>query len=276
MFAQGISTTVVSATYIGAQGVTHTATPCSVQTSTQINCLSAVGIDVNHKWTVVVAGQSSAQSAVFTSYIAPAVTAVSTSPSLLVTNGGALLTITGTNFGPTASNPVTVTYGSFSASACTVTVANTQITCTSVPGIGTNLRITVATSQQTSVLSPSNVFFSYAAPTVTNVASSPAQLPTLGAQLFTVTGTNFGDGSVMPVVQYGSYTATGCPMTTKYSVLTCYSAPGLGAASLTWVLTIGGQSTTQTTWASTYIAPSISGVTAPTLNTAGGDSLVSE
>lgn len=76
---------------------------CSVFTdNTQLQCTTAPGAAANLIWSVVVAGQVSAQPT--TSYEVPAVVSVTDAAGAPVTaaavNGGTVLYITGTGFGP--------------------------------------------------------------------------------------------------------------------------------------------------------------------------------
>jgi len=129
------------------------------KTARTILCTPSAGVGVGHYWTLFVGGQvakgslvdaRSPTSAAYrygpTYYRSPAISAIYVSHSTLATIGGDTVVITGTNFGPVdIQNVVHATYentalsslarGPFTASSCSVTVAHTQITCTSVPGV---------------------------------------------------------------------------------------------------------------------------------------------
>ncbi|MEI9901440.1 MAG: IPT/TIG domain-containing protein [Hyphomicrobium sp.] len=153
-----------------------------------------------------------------------------------------------------------------------MTQANTEIKCNSIAGIGTNHRLTVSTSDQPSALSDPSVVLSYAPPTITGATSIPSilQLPAAGSRQITIGGTNFGDGTTVPTVAYGPYTAIGCSVTSAHVQIKCNNIIGVGANHIISV-SIGGQTSAQTTFVASYLAPSISSVTSSTsLSTSGG------
>ncbi|MEI9901441.1 MAG: IPT/TIG domain-containing protein [Hyphomicrobium sp.] len=153
-----------------------------------------------------------------------------------------------------------------------MTQANTEIKCNSIAGIGTNHRLTVSTSDQPSALSDPSVVLSYAPPTITGATSIPSilQLPAAGSRQITIGGTNFGDGTTVPTVAYGPYPATGCSVTSAHVQIKCNNIIGVGTNHIITV-SIGGQTSAQTTFVASYLAPSISSVTSSTsLSTSGG------
>ena len=135
---------------------------------------------------VLLAGRSaqSSASAVVTSFSGAGAVNAST-------DGGDPVVLTGSNF---ASTPFlgAVTYGpggvGFTARNCTITVAGTQISCTTAPGTGRALQWVVTVSNQSSA--PSAATTSYALPTLLSVP--PASGPTADGIIVTLTGTNLG------------------------------------------------------------------------------------
>lgn len=122
-----------------------TATDCNVTVqSTRIVCSTVPGVGANHKWTVTVAGQTSAASVNTTSYAPPVVSGFS-GLTEFSTVGGTGVTITGSNFGAQGTN-VTATYGpssnvlAYTAFNCSVLVAHTTVLCHTVEGRGTSMQ----------------------------------------------------------------------------------------------------------------------------------------
>jgi hypothetical protein len=154
------------------------------------------------------------------------------------THGGTTITLTGTNFGPATGPAVVVTYGvtgtRYAASGCAVLVPNTQIQCTSLPGIGAHLAWKVRVGGQLSALSVSQT--SYTVPNITSLTifGGASSMPTVGGTIVTVNGTNFGPLAFDPVnATYGvigtEYAATSCVVTVGHVTMRCYSVTGIGA-----------------------------------------------
>jgi hypothetical protein len=157
---------------------------------TTVTCLSAQGVGSGLPWTLTVGGQAAASTiANSLTYGLPVITGVTAgsagvNPQSLDTYGHELLTISGYNFGPAsigASTTVTsplygitvqyggasgslLTFGVFSAAApapCTQStsglLAHSQITCTSVPWVGTGHRVSLKVAALASSIWPTNV-----------------------------------------------------------------------------------------------------------------------
>ena len=93
-----VGTFTVSATYGDLRGGPNfSATQCTVLSSSAVSCYSAVGYGTNLQWTVTVAGVTSLASgpSLVTSYSAPNVVSANVSNSLLSTQGGELVVLTG-------------------------------------------------------------------------------------------------------------------------------------------------------------------------------------
>lgn len=292
---------VPSATY-GAGGTGFSigsgASACRITTDhTEVTCRTVAGVGTGHAWILTITDQASAVSSDTSSYAAPAITGLSVqsgSLSALPTSGGTDVVISGTNFGTTAigASP-TATYGADGTgnsvptgdSGCRVTTAHTEITCRSVAGVGTSHQWIVRVGGQDSA--PSTDLTSYARPSVTAVAVSGAvTLSTSGGTDVVISGENFGaDGVAVPSATYGSSGtgfsiatgASGCRVTVDHTEITCRTVVGVGA-SLSFILTTGGQTSDPSSDTVSYGLPTISSFSAPggehSLTTAGGTDVV--
>jgi hypothetical protein len=162
--------------------------PCSIvfgqRSSTQLSCTLPAGRGLINALVFSVSGQYATQSFNFF-YDPPAISSVS--PSRAVTQGGTLLTLTGTSFDTSG----VVTVGNKTCSI--ITYSHTSITCTMPAGQGV-VPLIVATigGQNTST------FFTYSSPAISSV--SPTLISTSG-RVVTITGSNFG--TIVPVVTVG-------------------------------------------------------------------------
>jgi hypothetical protein len=195
--------------------------------------------------------------------------------------GGEVVIVSGTNFGPMGSVDMVVQYGSggrvFTATNCsalgpaqsTVGGANQQVQCVTAPGVGKDLNWTVSAKGQRSApfrLSGPVVGVSasqYRAPAVTSVVPSVSPLTTLGEQAVTVVGTNFGPSGSGVVVTYGPaseqgrrYTAKDCVMNTSQAhvALTCSTSSGVGSRHV-WRVTVGEQESAPSSDWTEYAVP---------------------
>lgn len=193
------------------------------------------------------------------------------------TQGGSMVTITGSNFGPIAANNIiTAKYGPTASeftSSCMMTVPHSQVVCTSVAGVGAGLSWVVQVAGQNSAPQGGS---KYANPSISSL-SGAMSMQTSGGESVTLTGVNFGSTSSVVTVRYRSasspeYTASGCVVTQAHTVVRCTTVPGYGT-DLAWELTVGGQTSTPS-WAKTsYLQPVIDSVSGPgsfRANTDGG------
>eukprot|EP00163_Fabomonas_tropica_P033242 TRINITY_DN863_c0_g1_i5.p1 TRINITY_DN863_c0_g1~~TRINITY_DN863_c0_g1_i5.p1 ORF type:complete len:6170 (-),score=768.16 TRINITY_DN863_c0_g1_i5:895-19404(-) len=133
--------------------------------------------------------QSGSTAAIFT-YNAP--TVASLSPDTGDADGGDVIQITGTNYGP----PGTPVAASISGTACTTATitGDTTMDCTVPPGIGVlhDIQVTVPdlANKQVSAPAPGQDLFTYDRPLVTGV--NPNEQPGSGGATITVLGKNFG------------------------------------------------------------------------------------
>jgi hypothetical protein len=164
--------------------VTYPAAACTVTVPhTQITCSTTEGAGATLGWKLVLDGQASTSPS--TSYNVPVVNTITyAAGGAAVTaanvNGGDVVLLTGSFFGPTSYNgsgPLVqrVWYGlsgtEFVASNWTA-LGQTQIRVTLQPGVGVGLRFTVEVADQTS--GPSVGTFSYAVPQILQIAPSRA------------------------------------------------------------------------------------------------------
>jgi VCBS repeat-containing protein len=292
---------------------TFTASGCAVTVAhTAAACISSPAVGAGHRLRITVAGQSSDVSlpSVSLAYRAPRITAISgQGSSKAATEGGQSVLLTGDFFGPTT--PATldgiplptalvpaVRYGrtgtnasaafaaTFPASSlryaavnCRVTSDHTQVTCTTAPGTGKDLRweLTIA-DQSTGIFlgGTSN----YAAPVVAQYTGAGASSAlTSGGEEVLIDGFNFGPvGSPLDSATYGQdgrdFSASSCSIVTPHTRLRCLTSVGAGAA-LRWIVTVDGQeSSTPTTDYGVPVILSVSGPGAVDASTDGGDVVV--
>lgn len=192
--------------------------------------------------------------------------------------------INGTNLGPagTSGTNVAVSYSRnaadptepvFTATGCSVVVAHTSVVCTSAPGAGTQLLVTLVIGGQSSG-TPSLAMgaLAYQPPTMISLSgrgTSMAETP--GGQSVFITGTQFGPVSVINAASgamspplsasYGymsdgtlRYTAASCAVTVANTIISCLTAPGVGK-NLVWQVTVFGQTSARLTTHETSYAP---------------------
>jgi hypothetical protein len=300
---------------------------------TSLTCSMPAGVGSSLAWTLSVGAQATdcplATCATLLNYAAPNITGVlggagaggPVNTSRLDTVGGQAIVILGTNFGPssivwrqdgsthaTLSDPlygVVAKYGGAAGNllafaGCTQAAgsAHTQLTCSTVSGVGAQHRVSLTVGGQPANQAPAGAFvpifvwppaagldgLSYLPPELLSVAPS-AGFVTNGGSLFVVTGRYFGPpGTVPDFVSYGKaanpsyYSAASCAVTTQTpssSTLTCATAPGVGAG-LALSLSIGLQraSVAGAPLTLTYAPPQIfkfSGAGAANANTLGNE-----
>ena len=202
----------------------------SDSTKDQIVCSVIAGAGKNLPLTVTVSGQIS-PSFPFT-YDAPVLTAATMYAS--ATGGGATVTLTGKNFGPSGLGTATL-----GGRACTPTSngwTHTQIACALPAGQGVGLVYMVSRASEDATLT--SPVFNYNPPTLTSI--SPSSVPTAGAIPITLTGTNFGLlGSATVYVQDQSALAPtnrSCSVTFQtHTQIVCSAPMGYRAAVTTTV-----------------------------------------
>ncbi|WP_394663379.1 putative Ig domain-containing protein [uncultured Sphingomonas sp.] len=214
-YSVSFGATTVPATYASATTLTAT-TPAGTGTAT-------VGV------TDTTTGQASTGSVNYT-FAAPTVTALS------VTSGPAnaprTVTITGTNFTPTA----TVSIGGTAATGVSYTSA-TQLSATLPAKAAGTYDVQVTTGSVTSATGPASQYSYIAAPTVTS--ATPNSGSTTGGTSVTITGTALTGASA---VTFGGNAATSFTVTGDTQITATTPAGSAGAVAVA-VTTPGGTAT---------------------------------
>ena len=204
---------------------TATCTVNNVGTAnTQLDCTTGPGYGSNHVWNITVTtdtnsneieGWATSKLSHSTSYTTPVISSIampsSTSyacspntiplQSCIPTNGEHAIVLTGTDMGP-ADLALEGYYGpigvGYCAKNCRVTTANTEVTCTTIEGIGQNhnWRLEIINHAWSGAASAATVTTSYAVPTVTNIVvgslSGGTIMSTWGDESIVIEGTNLG------------------------------------------------------------------------------------
>jgi len=246
---------------------------------TEVTCRTAPGIGRDYTWTLHVGGRASVfdgstmPDGAFrvSSYMRPVVMAVG-GPGAFggATEGGQEVYITGREFGPRTpvdSDDVRAWYGADpldpatrrEAGGCRVSVANLQITCTTVPGTGKDHSWYVEVGEQPSNVNDAKTF--YAPPVLTTFRGPGATFAaTPGEELVIIEGKQFGPADPNPIdyATYGingnDYQATNCSVTVDHVEIMCTTAAGAGAG-LKWIVYIDGQASGVPT--TNYAPPSV-------------------
>ena len=231
---------------------TKVATSCNVSVShTAIECIAAEGVGGDLAFTAMVGFQASPASAARIGYTAPAITGLlggtDVDLSNLLTVGGEVITVTGTDFGPLSPNPcaadsacneVSMAYGltmnalvGATAQNCTVTVSHTEMTCTSSAGVGKGLQVKATVGGQEGAAAPGNLNVSYHRPVINEM--TPLAGTSLGGVLVTLTGEYFGnDDAAISVLMNGSYAGVVSTSETEIVARLNVSAPGVHIISV--------------------------------------------
>jgi hypothetical protein len=279
--------------YFGTTGVVTVITygpymslPCTtIVADTKMSCPSVIGVGINYGISVVIDTVTYSQSPttasdLLVSYSRPVITNVTTTNDVpLSTTGGTIITIKGNSMG-TAGLDVVVRYfyglvsTMLTATNCIVTVDDTEVQCTTQPGVGTNLIFNLTMAGQSSIRFGSNV--SYALHDVTSISSTSGGegMSIMGGTYAVLTGTGFGPSGY----ESSYYSATYGPTSTQFgpipclvlndNTIKCKTAAGIGSGHL-WRLTIAERTIDVAPSLMTfYELPSITSV-APDLSTNG-------
>ena len=253
------------------------ATQCTVTVAhTQISCLSAPGSGAALVWKVVVGAQASnATSNLTTSYMPPSVSLYSGPGVTAATIGGQVVNITGNNFGPFGSPLTSVTYGRtgtefIATPSCALTVAHTQITCSTTVGAGAGMTWTVTVDGQRSI-APTTA---YLAPVITSFSGAGAvNASTDGGDLVVITGQYFSTQQFLGAVTYGlggaQFVAQNCTVTVPHTQISCRTVAGTGRA-LQWVVTVGNQTSARSATFTSYAIPTLTSAVPGSGPTSGG------
>jgi hypothetical protein len=225
--------------------------------------------------------------------------------------GGAVLVISGTNFGftstrkaaePTATTNVVASFGiassnydTYLTTNCAVYVVNTEIRCTVPVGVGAGytLKLTL-TSSAVGAVSPattlSSVLLSYYKPSISSVYLSTASsstdpvtniMTTSGGAQIILDGRDLGPSGTTITLSYSPATAsvarlfsgTSCLIASADSKVQCFSSVGSGG-SLNFMITVGGQvSNNFNNTVVRYASPTVTSALPLLLNTNATDNI---
>ena len=197
---------------------------------------------------IVVTAATQASPAASISYSPPVITNVT--PASGPSQGGSMITITGSNFGLSRA----VTIGTNPASV--ISGSHTQLVVMTPAGEGINKAVKVTTGQQVSNSSS----FSYAPPQITGI--TPAAATTAGGVQITLTGSSFG---VNPVVDFNGDPIV--PSSASHTQVVFTLPPGQGT-NLPVFVTADGQSSPPISFS--YSPPLITSISPTSAATKGG------
>ena len=209
-------------------------------------------------------GSSSTSSADHFSYEAlPSVTGIS--PAAGTTNGGDVVTITGTGF---VVGSTTVAFGAGAGTSVTCALT-TSCSATSPAGSAGVVDLTVTTAGGTSTISSADHFTYDATPSVTAV--SPAAGPIAGGTVVTISGTGFADSIATTGVTFAGNNATSYTINSDTSITATSPAHAAGVADVVVTNETGSSSTSSADDFSYEALPSVTGISPAAGTTNGGD-----
>lgn len=245
----GIVNVGASTCTYGTAGYTHTQILCTLSAATGTSPAAAVTVDVS--------GQIS--NAYAMAYANPSV--LSTNPTSASTQGGSLLTIFGSSFGPSGNITIGGVLCQVGGAWPGTSYSSALIVCSVPGGSGPNLPLVV-----TSVSGLRSAIFtwSYAAPSVTGTTATAK--PTVGGTTLTVQGNSFGaTGATVTIA------GLACPVTAQtHQSIECTLPAGYGLAQN---LVVSSGSLTGNPYAFNYDPPVIQSLNPSHGSPAGGYSM---
>jgi hypothetical protein len=214
----------------------------------EIQAIIPSGVGTNHQVKAVVASLDSNTRAF--SYDAP--NPASISPDSAPTTGGTGITITGINFGPFGT-PVSVSMDGLTFDNATVTVPNTEIQATLPAGAGINHTVTVSAGGQSGDCPQK---FDFDAPVISGI--SPANGPTAGGTLITLSGNNFGPLDTPIILFINGAACSNAAVTVANTEIQAETPSGSGLDRAISLLVSGQAATTALNF--DYDAPVITGI----------------
>lgn len=238
----GTNVTITGTGFYGASSVTIGGTAAAyvnVVNGTTITCQTPPGSAGGASVLVTTPGGTNAANTFFT-YLPPAPTVSSISPSSGRTSGGTSVTITGTNL----TGATSVTFGGTAATNVSV-VNSTTITCTTPARPAGIVSVLISTPGGTNA---ANTLYTYVSPpTVT--AMSPATGSIAGGTSVTITGENFAGATGVTV---GGAAATNLNVVNGTTII-CTTPPGSAGSASVLVNTSAGTNVANTLF--TYLGP---------------------
>jgi hypothetical protein len=248
----------------------------------RILCTTTSGVGKNYSLRVELYGQTSNIFPAGLTYLPPVLESFSANDR--TTLGGKSLVLKGSNFGDGSKMAsVVVEYGnnlqSYTARECSVTIAHTQVSCISAPGVGSNLEIRLYVGGQKSV----RPTYYYAKPSIIQLNGQIKSANTDGGERIVVQGRNFGptdytipEGAVRIFRQANSlsteYHGKACNVsvaTSNANEIECFTPTGVGQ-EFTWSVDIGGQVSSPSNTLFGYGKPAIISASASQISTGGG------
>ena len=257
-FADSIATTGV--TFAGNNATSYTInSDTSITATSPAHAAGVADVVVTNE-----TGSSSTSSADHFSYEAlPSVTGIS--PAAGTTNGGDVVTITGTGF---VVGSTTVAFGAGAGTSVTC-ASTTSCSATSPAGSAGVVDLTVTTAGGTSTISSADHFTYDATPSVTAV--SPAAGPIAGGTVVTVSGTGFADSIATTGVTFAGNNATSYTINSDTSITATSPAHAAGVADVVVTNETGSSSTSSADHFSYEALPSVTGISPAAGTTNGGD-----
>lgn len=219
----------------------RTLTSC-VEKEEMICCTVDKGYGTSLTWNLCVYGLC--DSVQHGSYTPPTITSVVSSSSLNCLGGDKVI-LTGTNFGGDLSALTVYVYDGESQkplSQCYYLSLHSQVECTMIPGLGSNLIFAIEVGDQLSTLYHSSL--SYDLPKIINIYGvGSSQAHTEGGQEVYVSGENLGMEDFQIRLYYGNTTMSyqcPCHVLIPHSLLRCITAEGSGYQNQ-WQLMVGNQ-----------------------------------
>jgi formylglycine-generating enzyme required for sulfatase activity len=259
----GTTITITGTNLTGATSVTVggvAATSVTIGNATTITAVTPPGALGSVLIVVTTPGGTANLANAFT-YVVPAPTISSVSPTSGSTAGGTTITITGTNL----TGATSVTVGGVAATGVAV-VNSTTVTAVTPAGTAGAKTVTVTTPGGTANLANA---FTYVVPAPTISSVSPSSGPTTGGTTITITGTNLTGATSVTV---GGAAATSVIVVSATTV-TAVTPAGTAGGKTVSVTTPGGTANLANAFTYVVPAPTISSVSPTFGSTAGGTAI---
>ena len=268
--AGGVYLTLTGASFgkTGAVSFYSQSTASSVQCVTgpagynqsSVQCMVPAGQGLG--WQVYLTSGGKQTIALNFTYLAPTISSLQ--PTVGSTDGGSLVTISGSSFGSSGSVWVGGSPCTQSTGACQY--SDYLIVCAVAAGQGTGYSTTISVSGQSVTTTAPALQFSYSPPSISSL--SPAVGATSGGDSLTVFGSNFGSLAYVTFNNsMGQPGALNCSTTAQgQGGISCLTPAGQGPSTLVFV-TVSGQVSAPVSFA--YLPPVVQSVSPALVATAG-------